>query len=380
MMIMYLREIMLGKRKGLIIRQILGVLSFVYLILIKIRMAGYKYGFLRGKKLPVRVISIGNLTVGGSGKTPAIIEIASLLKDAGKRIGVLIRGYHSRYEQQQGVVSGNVAEASPLRISTNTVSASLEDAGDEACLLAKNLTGIPVLAGKNRWASGRYALEKFGCDTLLLDDGFQHLKLYRDIDILLHDVSIPQQGLRLFPEGVLREPLSAAKRARIIILTHTDMVTDLTPYEDMVKGLNPKALILTSIHLPLHLIRYKRDEEDSNIYPLSLIKGKTILACSGIGCPESFEHNLKQFEPHRIIPLRFPDHHSYDSACLRRIEEMARDTDMVVTTEKDMVRLAAKVGCVPRTHISCPLFFLKVKFSITTPNWQENLLRCLCSD
>ncbi|MDI6781331.1 MAG: tetraacyldisaccharide 4'-kinase [bacterium] len=360
MMIMYLREIMLGKRKGLIIRQILGVLSLVYLVLIKIRMCGYRYGFLRKKKLPVRVISVGNLTVGGSGKTPAIIEIASLLRDAGKRIGVLIRGYHSQYEQQQGVV---------LQSSAFSLQPSEKDAGDEAYLLAKNLINIPVLVGKNRWASGKYAIKKFSCDTLLLDDGFQHLKLDRDVDILLYDVSIPQAGLRLFPQGVLREPLSAAKRAQVIILTHTDMVTDITPYENMVRGLNPEALILASIHLPLYL----ESGKNSTTYPLSWLKGKRILACSGIGCPESFEHTLRQFEPDKIIPLRFPDHYSYDSACLIRIEEMAKETDMVVTTEKDMVRLAAK-------DISCPLFFLKIRFSIITPNWQENLLRFLCSD
>ncbi|MBI4753772.1 tetraacyldisaccharide 4'-kinase, partial [Candidatus Desantisbacteria bacterium] len=164
MMIMYFREIMLGKRKGFIIRLFLRILSLIYFVLIKIRICGYKHGFLREKKLLARVISIGNLTVGGSGKTPAIIEIASLLQDAGKRVGVLIRGYQGNYEHQQGVVSENI---SPL------------DAGDEACLFAKNLPGIPVLAGKNRWASGRHATGKFNCDTLLLDDGFQHLKLYR---------------------------------------------------------------------------------------------------------------------------------------------------------------------------------------------------------
>jgi tetraacyldisaccharide 4'-kinase len=381
MMIMYLREIMLGERKGSIIRQILRVLSIVYLVLIKMRMAGYRYGFLKKKKLPVRVISVGNLTVGGSGKTPAIIEIAYLLRDTSKRVGVLIRGYKGRYERQQWVVSDGKIKAQRQKDGRTgfqpvSINASLEDAGDEACLLAKNLTNIPVLVGKNRWASGKYAIQEFGCDTLLLDDGFQHLKLYRDVDILLYDVSVPQQGLRLFPEGVLREPLSAAKRAKVIILTHTDMVTD-TPYEDMIKGLNPEALILTSIHLPLCLIRSQvsgvRDEKDSNIYPLSLIKGKTILACSGIGSPESFEHSLRQFDPDRIIPLRFPDHHSYDSTCLRRIEEMAMDTDMVVTTEKDMIRLKAK-------NIGCPLFFLKIQLSITTSNWQKKLLRSLCSD
>ncbi len=408
---MYLREIMLGKsgkRKGLIIRQILAVLSLVYFVLIKIRVCGYRYGFLRKRKLPVRVISVGNLTLGGSGKTPAIIEIASLLRDAGKKIGVLIRGYHGRYEQQQGVVSDGRSwenasvqwtqgckgtevqsvsdrdreslpqSSRPLPPAfNNDMSVSPEDAGDEACLLAKNLIGIPVLAGKNRWASGKYAIEEFGCDTLLLDDGFQHLKLYRDIDILLHDVSIPQAGLRLFPEGILREPLSAAKRAQVIILTHTDMVTDITPYEDMVRELNPEALIMASIHLPLYLVRWQvaggREQEDSSVHPLSLIKGKTILAFSGIGCPESFEHTLRQFEPDRVIPLRFPDHHSYDAACLMRIEEMARDVDMVVTTEKDMIRLAVK-------DIKYPLFYLKVRLSIVTPNWQENLLRVLCSD
>ncbi len=355
---MCFREIMLGKRKGFIIRLFLRALSLVYFVLIKIRMCGYEYGFLRKKSLPVRVISVGNLTVGGSGKTPAIIEIASLLQNAEKKVGVLIRGYQGRYEHQQGVVSENI---SPL------------DAGDEACLLAKNLPGIPVLAGKNRWASGRHAIQEFGCDTLLLDDGFQHLKLYRAVDILLHDVSISQQGLRLFPEGVLREPLSSMKRARVIILTHTDMVTDITPYIDMVKGLNPRALILTSIHLPLCLIRGQgsgvRGQGEESTYSLSFIRGKTIIACSGIGSPESFEHSLRQFEPSGIILLRFPDHYQYDSACLMRIEKMAKEADMVVTTEKDMIRLAEKYNG------SFPLFFLKIRLEITTPNWQEDLLR-----
>lgn len=368
MMIMFLREIMLGKRKGLIVRQILKVVSLIYFVLIKIRMCGYKYGFLKRKKLPVRVISIGNLTVGGSGKTPAIIEIASLLKDAGKMVGVLIRGYQGRYEHQQGVVSDGFSSAFAM---SNGMSVSLEDAGDEACLLAENLPGIPILAGKNRWASGKQAAKEFGCDTLLLDDGFQHIKLYRDVDILLYDVSIPQQGLRLFPEGVLREPLSAMQLAQVIILTHTDMVTDISPYMDMIKGLNPLALILTSIHLPLCLI----NSQGNDSYPLSLIKGKTILACSGIGSPESFEHSLRQFEPEQIIPLRFPDHHLYDSACLMRIKEMAKGADMVVTTEKDMVRLKAA----GKGELTA-LFFLKMRLLITTPDWQKDLLRCLCSD
>ncbi|OIP41439.1 tetraacyldisaccharide 4'-kinase [Candidatus Desantisbacteria bacterium CG2_30_40_21] len=400
---MYFREIMLGKRKGFIIRLFLRVLSLVYFVLIKIRMCGYKYSFLREKKLPVRVISVGNLTVGGSGKTPAIIEIASLLQDAGKRVGVLIRGYQGRYERQQGVVldgkikaqrhkdteaqrtehRGRKVAVSNRQSAVGCVGAitcgSPFDAGDEACLLSKNLPCVPILVGKDRWTSGRYAIQKFDCDTLLLDDGFQHLKLYRDEDILLHDVSIPQQGLRLFPEGVLREPLSSMKRARVIILTHTDMVADIAPYMEMVKRLNPGALILTSIHLPLRLIRGRqgvgiRDQGDLSTYPLSLIKGKTILACSGIGSPESFEHSLRQFEPNGIISLRFPDHYQYDSACLMRIEEMAKEADMVVTTEKDMIRLAEKYTG------SFLLFFLKIRLLITTPNWQEDLLRYLCSD
>ncbi|MBU0700818.1 tetraacyldisaccharide 4'-kinase [bacterium] len=378
MMIMYFREIMLGKRSGSFIRQILKGLSLIYLVLIKMRICGYKHGFLRKKKLPVRVISVGNLTVGGSGKTPTIIEIASLLRDTGKRVGVLIRGYHSKYERCGGVVFDGKSWAQETqghnKRSDNhqqvqnykDTSVSPEDAGDEACLLSENLRGIPVLAGKNRWASGRYAIEEFGCDTLLLDDGFQHLKLYRDVDILLHDVSIPQAGLRLFPEGVMREPLSSMKRAQIIILTHTNMATDITPYEDVIKGLNSRALILQSIHLPIYF------QQGMNSYPLTLIKGKTILACSGIGSPESFEHTLRQFEPNKIISLRFPDHYQYDSACLTKIEEMAKGTDMVVTTEKDMIRLAGK-------DINCSLFFLKIRLEIITPNWQENLLRCLCS-
>ncbi|MFH1860014.1 MAG: tetraacyldisaccharide 4'-kinase, partial [bacterium] len=313
MMIMYFREIMLGKRRGLLIRQILKGLSLIYLVLIKMRICGYKYGFLRKKKLPVRVISVGNLTVGGSGKTPAIIEIASLLRDTGKRVGVLIRGYHSRYERCGGVVFDDknwTQEAQGHNKRNNDMSVSPEDAGDEACLLSKNLKGIPVLAGKNRWASGKYAIEEFGCDTLLLDDGFQHLKLYRDVDILLHDVSIPQAGLRLFPEGVLRETLPSMKRAKVIILTHTDMVEDNAHCLNMVKSMNPSALILQSIHQPIHF------QQGINSYPLTLIKGKTILACSGIGSPESFEYNLRQFEPDKIIPLRFPDHYQYDSFCL----------------------------------------------------------------
>ncbi|MBI4753492.1 tetraacyldisaccharide 4'-kinase, partial [Candidatus Desantisbacteria bacterium] len=198
-----------------------------------------------------------------------------------------------------------------------------------------------------------------------------YLKLYRDVNILLHDVSIPQQELRLFPKGVLREPLSAAKRAQVIILTHTDMVADIAPFVNMVKGLNPEALILTSIHLPLCLVR---GQGDLCTYPLSLIKGKTILAFSGIGSPESFEHSLRQFEPSGIIPLRFPDHYQYDSACLLRIEEMAKKADMVVTTEKDMIRLAEKYTG------SFPLFFLKIRFEVITPDWQKDLLRYLCSD
>jgi tetraacyldisaccharide 4'-kinase len=361
MLLQYLTKVIFNPKKGFYgFQKLLSLVSLIYLGIITIKTLSYKKGFFKRKQLLAKVISIGNITVGGTGKTPAIIEIASLLKKVGKKVGILIRGYKGKYEYQQGVVSDG----------KNYLLTS-EEAGDEAWLLAVNLQGIPVLVGRDRYVSGKYAIEKFQCDTILLDDGFQYLRLVRDIDIVLYNVSAPQENLKLLPQGVLREPLAALQRAQIIILTHTEMTDNIEIWKNKFQSINPEAIILESVHSPL----WVEDINTAKRYPLNMIKNKSILAISGIAYPESFEYIINQLGVRRLIHLRFPDHYRYNLDIIQKIEDIEERIDIIITTEKDAIRLK-EICC----KINFPLYFLKIRFNIITPQWENILLRYIYSN
>ncbi len=321
-------------------------LSWLYALGIWIRNRLYALSVFRVQRLPCTVISVGNITVGGTGKTPAVIAIAKHLQEKGIRFAILLRGYKRKARAKVTIVSD-----------ARGMLASPREGGDEAYMIAKQLKGIPVLVGRRRYLAGQVALERFGVDVLLLDDGYQHRQLARDIDILtLSATDLFGDPPKLLPAGTLREPPSALRRANIILLTHTNTPNLSVSATETVERLAPNALILESVHQPTRLYSLVSKDRD-NQNNIKRLKGKRLLAVCGIGNPASFETTLRRCSAENVELLAFPDHHTYTEKDGRRIYAAfwASKADMIVTTQKDEQKLMQLVG-----HRRFPIFVLEI--------------------
>ena len=329
-------------------------LSWLYAVGVSVRNRLYALGVFKARTLPCRVISVGNIVVGGTGKTPAVIVLAKHLQAEKVRVAILLRGYKRQSRENVTIVSDG-----------EKVCASLKESGDEAYMMAKHLSGIPIIVSGQRYQAGQVALERFGVDVLLLDDGFQHRQLARDIDILtlpVHSVvglqAAPEYpftgkcGLkpllprvsfknreRLLPAGTLREPPTALQRADVILLTHTDAADGSLCPKAAVQRLAPNALILESVHQPVHfypLVSAQNVEERDFRLASEAVKGKRILAVCGIGNPDAFATTLMRCSPESVELLAYPDHHVYTEADFVRIDTVfqAAQADLIVTTQK----------------------------------------------
>jgi tetraacyldisaccharide 4'-kinase len=277
---------------------------------------------LKTKKLPCPVISVGNITVGGTGKTPLVMTLAKVLTGRGIPVAVLSRGYKRTQTSEAIVSDGKSLILSP------------EASGDEPFLIAQGCQGVPVLVGKDRFANGRIALERFGAKGLLLDDGYQHLPLHRDLEILLIDSRLGFGDQNLLPRGILREPLSHVRRAHLFLLTKVDDLEAPRPLEKQIHGIHPRAQVFHSHYQPMGLVGPHGEEE-----ALGSLKGKKVLALSGIANPDSFSSLLRQCEMEIVCEVIFPDHHFYRPRDLNSIKEKSKGADWIVTTEKDMLKL-----------------------------------------
>ena len=274
------------------------------------------------KSLPATVISVGNLTTGGTGKTSLVVSLARFLKGKDYRVAVLTRGY-------KGSLPG------PALI---TPEMSVKEAGDEPLMMASRLAGIPVIKGANRYAAGMYAGARARLSNtsppnlFILDDGFQHWGLKRDLDILLLSATDPFYLEKLIPVGSLREPLSAMERADIIVVSKTREIPEV--YETEIRKYNKNA--------PVYPAWYEADSvagcEKNISYPADWLRGKEVFAFAGIGEPYSFRQSL--IEAGAVIKgfMEFRDHHMFSEAELGRIKRKARGL-WIVTTEKDIIRL-----------------------------------------
>jgi tetraacyldisaccharide 4'-kinase len=304
----------------------LTFLSFLYGLAVTVRVFFYRKGIYRSRSLPCRVVSVGNLTLGGTGKTPFVILLAEMIRRRGYRAAVLSRGYRGKYEGPFALVSdGDRILMDPLQ------------AGDEPCLLARKLKGVPVIVGRERWVAGRFAIDRFRTEVLILDDGFQHLALNRDLNFLLLDSFSPFGNGRLFPRGELREPLSQVHRADALILTKGGA-------DDMIINLGKRFMNLSE-GKPVFRVRYEPGKiivwgQERVLSALDL-KKKRILAFSGLARPESFEKTLRGLEAEIVGFETFPDHYAYEGKDLERLREKAlrAGAEAMVTTEKDMVRI-----------------------------------------
>jgi len=352
----------LGNERGKFLslfRSLFFILSLFYLLAIKIRWLIYKYGLIRQFQLPSTVISVGNITWGGTGKTPAVIMMVRLFRQIGKKVTVLSRGYRrNRKHKKNDILVVSDGE---------TVISSFREAGDEPFLLARNLPGVPIIVGKNRVKSGKYALEKFASEILVLDDGFQYWRLKKDLEILTIDSLNPYGNGYLIPRGQLREPISHLSRGEIFLLTRTDLVSRnvLDRLITDLHSLNPEAIILETVHQPKCLKSLLSDEKKG----LDFIQDRKVVAFSSIGNPYSFEKTLEGLGAKVVKIFQFPDHHYYSQRDLWEIEATCRNVlekgeAILITTEKDGVQLKGAVS--PETEgIPREIWVLKVELEIS---------------
>ncbi|OPL15750.1 MAG: hypothetical protein AVO39_07270 [delta proteobacterium MLS_D] len=293
-------------------------LSLGYEAVVRLRNSCYDKKFLHAQKLPLPVISVGNLTLGGTGKTPAVIMLARLLKERGYRPAVVSRGYGGRNRGAVTVVSDG-----------GRIGATSEEAGDEPVLIAESLENMPVVTARRRVDAGQAVLRNLEADLLILDDAFQHRSLFRDVDIVLVDGDRPFGNGCIVPGGMLREPPAGIRRAHLII------VTDAPP------GFDAGEIERVAPDIPIFMAQRRVEDildcSDGTARSPEFLRNKRVAAFAGIAFPRRFRDTLLPWCGSLEAFFSFSDHHVYDERDIREIR--AADADVIVTTEKDGVRL-----------------------------------------
>jgi tetraacyldisaccharide 4'-kinase len=372
----YAVDVILERREGSradILKFFLGGFAVVYERAVQIRLALYHRRVLRPQELGCKVVSIGNLTVGGTGKTPVAEMLARELQKRGRQVAILSRGYKSvprPFVQRLRQKIFKNRDLFPPRIVSNGTKVLLDSrrAGDEPHMLAKNLPGVCVLVDKDRVKSGLYALRHLGSNVLLLDDGLQYQRLRHRLDVVLVDSQAPFGNEHLLPRGTLREPPANLRRASYIVITKCGPEPD-PQLLDRLRSLNRTAAIIECSHSP----RYWQDIRTGEQWPLAHLKGRHVGAMSGIARPESFEEGVRKLGLHVDIAKGFADHHRYTKKEILRFLEWCdrRSLDALVTTEKDAVRF-------PEVDApAVPMYFLRVEIEILRgrEHWEDLLTR-----
>lgn len=372
----YAVDVILERREGgraNALKLVLGGFSRIYCRVVQARLALYRRRILRAQELGCPIASIGNLTVGGTGKTPVAEMLARELHKRGRRVAILSRGYKSvprPFLQRLRSKLLKHRDLFPPRIVSDGKQVFLDSrrAGDEPHMLAKNLPGVCVLVDKDRVKSGLHALRHFDSDVLLLDDGLQYQRLRHRMDIVLVDSQAPFGNEHLLPRGTLREPPANLRRASFIIVTKSGPRPDEVLLTRLRK-LNRTAAIIECNHAPRHWQDIKTGEK----FPLDHLRGRHVGAMSGIARPESFEEGVRDLGAVVEISKSFADHHRFTKKEILRFLEWCdrRSLDALVTTEKDAVRF-------PEIDApSVPMLFLRVEIKILRgrEHWEELLDR-----
>jgi tetraacyldisaccharide 4'-kinase len=364
---LYTVDVVLGRRAdtgAVAFGVLLRALSWGFSAVVQVRLWLYRKRILRDHPLGCLVVVVGNLTVGGTGKTPIVEKFARALRDRGRKVAILSRGYKSKappFWKKAWYGITHTDEPPPRVVSDGrTVLLDSEQAGDEPYMLASNLPGVVVLVDKNRVKAGAYAIKKFGCDTLVLDDGFQYLALKGRLNLLLIDKSNPFGNGHLLPRGILREPVKHLRRANYIFLTKSDGSRD-SGLEATISRYKPEADIIECVHKPMYLQRMDfRDGASEGREPLSWLKGRRVFAFSGIATPESFERFLRDLGALLMGRERFLDHYRYAPEDLAELYDAAERerAECLVTTEKDAVRIPHPGGS------PLPVYYLRLEIEI----------------
>ena len=335
---------------------VLAFFSVLYGAGVKLRLRAYSGGLFKRKSLPGFVVSIGNLTVGGTGKTPAVIMLAKWALNEGFRVALLSRGYGGRYRKKVLEVSDG-----------NSIKADPRDAGDEPYLLAKKLSGIPVVISGKRYAAGIFAHEKFGCNFFILDDGFQHLELRRDLDLALIDAAKPFGNGHLLPRGPLREPVDQLARADACILTRCGVQGSGDKLLNFLGEGSPAIPIFYADHLPEKVVFPFLDE----VHEPGILKGKRVVAFAGIARPEIFKQTLVGLGADPVYFKGFRDHYIFKQDEIQALIHMKDKlgAQYLITTEKDWVRIASVV---PACH---DMAYLCIEFALLSD--QDDFFRMI---
>lgn len=358
--IQYIYQIAYGPETpflGWVLLAILRGMSYLYEFGVCCKLNLYESGFMKKEKLKCCVISIGNITVGGTGKTPTAQKMAAIVKAMGYRVVILNRGYRSHWDKEIGVVSNG-----------NKIFMTAYEAGDEAYLMAKTLPGIPVIIGKNRAVTGRYAVDELNAEVIIMDDGYQHWQLERDLDIVLVDTLNMFGNGCVLPRGTLREPLHNLARGDLFLLTKTDQSSKLSRIQlrNTIAKYNVDAPVIESIHHPKNFVEiadwYKGIAV--NIRNLEDLKGKDVMVFSAIGNPSSFEQTLSSIGVNILEAVRYPDHHDYGMLEMQYINERASSLKAVamIATAKDAVKIPTEFIYSDR---EIPLYILNMDICIT---------------
>jgi len=334
----YLEKILLGEDRGPVswlIRALLWPLSLIYRVGLWAYLSLYGIGIRKRCRLGVRVISVGNLTFGGTGKTPAVQTLCRMLAEQGKRVAVLSRGYG-------GSARGVVVVSDGDRVASDSA-----EAGDEPMLLARTLPGVAVIVGKDRRESGRLACERFSPDVIVLDDGMQYWQLHRELDIAVLDARKPFGSGFVMPMGDLREPASGLRRAGVILLNHACAITEAEygALAARISRLAPNAQLFRCAHEPVCFRNVESGEESD----LTWATGRKIAAFCGIGRPEAFIEMLEALGASVEANIIFDDHYRLTERDITRIIDAARGVEAIVTTEKDIARLGERIA-LPNLH------------------------------
>ena len=371
-------DVIFGRAKGIratLMRLLMSLLSGIFRLLVQLRLWRYREGWKPQSYLGMRCVAVGNITVGGTGKTPVVELLARSLRDKGRNVAILSRGYKSKkLEQAQRWKDANgdkiPDEEMPKVVSTGM--ALLLDskfAGDEPFMLAKNLDGVSVVVDRDRVKAGKFAIENLNSDILVLDDGMQYLDLAHSLDLVLIDAGSPFGTEALLPRGTLREPPKNLRRASYILITKSDGPND--ELVQCIRRYNKTAEIIESRHGPIHLENVFTRERKA----LPYLNDKWVGAVSAIAVPEAFERSLEKLGAKVEIRRHFADHHRFTTKDIDRFMHrcVERDMELILTTEKDAVRF-------PRpTSIDVPVYFLRIEVEILKNQhaWND-LIEQLC--
>ncbi len=364
---LYTIDVIYGRRAGMAAiayGSFLHAMSWLFSGIAQSRLWLYKNRIFHDQPLGCLVVVVGNLTVGGTGKTPVVEKFARALRDRGRRVAILSRGYKSKAPPfwRRWWQALTHAEPPPPRIVSDGVHVLLdsEEAGDEPYMLARNLPGVIVLVDKNRVNAGAYAIKKFGCDTLVLDDGFQYLPLKGRLNLLLVDKTNPFGNGHLLPRGILREPIKHLRRASYVFLTKSNGHRD-PELEQLIETHNPGVDIIECAHRPKHLQRFGVPLNAAGAREsLAFVKGRRVFAFSGIATPESFEKFLRDLGALLVGRERFLDHYRYEPEDIEGLFTLAQreGAECLITTEKDAVRISDTAA------LPLPLYYLRLEIEI----------------